>query len=74
MTILNNIRIEPRKLTVFDPSNEKHRSTVAYFVKNARWAPDAPRWAPDAKYISTAHQVQAKLLDWYIANEEIESV
>ena len=56
----------------FDPANKEHRLAVKAFMKRQAWADSPFRFSYDPAYGSVAHQVQAKLLDWYIEQEEID--
>ena len=53
----------------FDPSNFEHRKAVSDFMQRNAWADTPFRFKADAQFMSVAHQVQTKLLQWYLANE-----
>lgn len=57
----------------FDPSNREHRAAVRAFMKRRAWVDSPIRFSHDPQYGSVAEQVQAKLLDWYIAQEEAKA-
>ena len=52
----------------FNPDNRSHRDAVITFLKTRSWAKSSFRFSHDPTYGSIAHQVQAKLLDWFIHN------
>jgi hypothetical protein len=54
----------------FDPSNKEHRAAVRAFMKRKAWADVELRFAYDPAYGSIAQQVQTRLLEWYIFQEE----
>lgn len=57
-------------LVEFNPANKEHRAAVRAFMKRRAWADSPIRFAHDPQYGSVADQVQAKLLQWYMAKEE----
>ena len=57
----------------FDPSNKEHRAAVRAFMRRKAWVDSPLRFTHDPNYGSIAEQVQAKLLDWYIAQEEAKA-
>jgi hypothetical protein len=54
----------------FDPANKAHRAAARAFMKRKAWADCPIRFTHDPQYGSVSEQVQAKLLDWYVAQEE----
>jgi hypothetical protein len=54
----------------FDPANREHRAAARAFMKRKAWVDSPIRFAHDPNYGSIAEQVQAKLLDWYIKQED----
>jgi len=54
----------------FDPSNKTHRAAARAFLKRKAWVDCPMRFTHDPSYGSIADQVQAKLLEWYVAQEE----
>lgn len=54
----------------FNPANKEHRAAVRAFLKRKAWADSPIRFAHDPVYGSVADQVQAKLLQWYVVQEE----
>ena len=56
--------------TDFDPSNKEHRQAVKDFLKRKAWADAKFRFTHDPVYGSVASQVQGKLLDWYLEQED----
>ncbi len=54
----------------FNPANKEHRAAVRAFLKRKAWADSPIRFAHDPVYGSVADQVQAKLLQWYVGQEE----
>jgi len=58
----------------FDPSNKAHRAAVRAFLKRRAWVDSPIRFAHDPAYGSVAEQVQAKLLQWYVYQEESKSM
>lgn len=54
----------------FNPANKEHRAAVRAFLKRKAWADSPIRFAHDPAYGSVADQVQAKLLQWYVVQEE----
>lgn len=57
---------------VFDPTNKAHRAAVRAFLKRKAWVDSPLRFAHDSDFGSVADQVQRKLLDWYVLQEEIK--
>jgi len=55
---------------VFDPSNKVHRAAVHALLKRKTWAETSLRFKHDPEYGSVADQVRAKLLLWYVEQEE----
>lgn len=54
----------------FDPSKKEHRAAVRAFMKRRAWVDSPIRFSHDPQYGSIAEQVQAKLLEWYIKQED----
>ena len=57
----------------FDPSNKEHRQAVKAFLKRKAWSDTKLRFTHDPVYGSVASQVQGKLLDWYLEQEDNRS-
>lgn len=57
----------------FDPTNKKHREVVRLYMETGRLATDEFKFQNDPKYISVGHQIQQKLLAWYL-NKELRAV
>lgn len=57
----------------FDPSNKEHRHAVKDFLKRKAWSDTKLRFTHDPVYGSIASQVQGKLLDWYLKQEDNRS-
>jgi len=56
----------------FDPSNREHRLAVESFMKNKTWG--NIRFAGETgAYGSIPHQVQTRLLEWYLQQEKISA-
>ena len=55
---------------VFDPSNKLHRSAVRAFLKRRAWSDSPIRFSHDPKFGSISNQVESKLLQWYVDQEE----
>ena len=54
----------------FDPSNKEHRAAVRQFMKRKAWGDVNLRFAYNPTYGSIASQVQTRLLEWYMFQEE----
>jgi hypothetical protein len=54
----------------FDASNKTHRAAVRSFLKRRAWGDSPIRFSHDPEYGSVADQVQAKMLQWYMAQDE----
>ena len=54
----------------FDPNKKDHRAAFRAFMKRKAWTDCPMRFTHDPGYGSIAEQVQAKMLDWYIAQDE----
>ena len=54
----------------FDPNKKEHRAAFRAFMKRKAWTDCPMRFTHDPGYGSIAEQVQAKMLDWYIAQDE----
>jgi len=55
---------------VFDPNNKEHRDAVRDFMKRKAWADSSLKFTYDPAYGNVAIQVQLKLLQWYLDQEE----
>ena len=65
------IMLLKRQETVeFNPANKEHRAAVRAFLRRKAWVDSPIRFAHDPTFGSVADQVQAKLLDWYVDQEE----
>lgn len=53
----------------FDPSMRAHRAAVRAFLKRRCWGDSPMRFSHDPAFGSVADQVQARLLEWYVARE-----
>lgn len=62
--------LKRQELIEFDPANKEHRAAVRAFLKRKAWMDSPIRFAHDPTYGSVADQVQAKLLQWYVAQED----
>ena len=62
--------LKRQELIEFDPANKEHRAAVRAFLQRKAWADSHIRFAHDPTYGSVADQVQAKLLQWYVDQEE----
>jgi hypothetical protein len=62
--------LKRQELIEFNPTKKEHRAAVRLFLKRRAWVDSPLRFAHDPQYGSVAEQVQAKLLDWYVAQEE----
>jgi hypothetical protein len=56
----------------FDPSDQEHRLAVRDFLKRHSWGDVKMRFAEDPAFNSIATQVQEKLLNWYLTQEQNE--
>lgn len=54
----------------FNPANRDHRNAVRDFMKRKAWADTSVRFSYNPTYGSVAAQVQTRLLEWYIQQEE----
>lgn len=54
----------------FDPSIKGHRAAARAFLRRRCWADSPLRFSHDPEYTSLDHQVQTKLLKWYLDQEE----
>lgn len=63
------------QLTEFNPSIKAHRDAVKAFMKRFAWADSPLKFAHDPSYGngSVAEQVQSKLLNWYLAQENCDA-
>jgi hypothetical protein len=59
---------------VFDPSDKTHRAAVRAFMKRRAWVDSPIRFTHDPGYGSISEQVQTKLLNWFVAQEEAKEV
>jgi len=57
---------------VFDPSIAEHRKAVRGFMKRNAWVDSPLRFKHDPAYGNVANQVQIKLLQWYLDQEEVK--
>jgi len=55
---------------VFDPANVEHRRAVRGFMRRNAWVDSPLRFKHDPVYGNVANQVQVKLLQWYLDQEE----
>jgi len=62
--------LKRQELVEFNPGNKEHRAAARAFLKRKAWVDSPIRFAHDPTFGSVADQVQAKLLDWYVAQEE----
>lgn len=62
--------LKRQEVIEFDPSNKAHRAAARAFLRRKAWVDSPLRFAHDTGYGSVAEQIQAKLLDWYVAQEE----
>ena len=62
--------LKRQEIIEFNPANKDHRAAVRAFLKRRAWMDSPLRFAYDPSYGSVAEQVQAKLLEWYVAQEE----
>ena len=58
------------KTIKFDPSLKEHRAAVRAFMKRRAWMDSPIRFSHDPAYGSVVEQVQVKLLQWYMEQEE----
>jgi hypothetical protein len=65
--------LKRQELIEFDPANKAHRAAVRAFLKRRAWVDSPLRFAHDPAYGSVAEQVQSKLLQWYVDQEESKS-
>lgn len=61
--------LKHRNTIDFDPGNKTHREAVQSFMKRNHWGDTDLRFNSDPKYGSIIHQVQEKLLRWYMQQE-----
>jgi hypothetical protein len=54
----------------FQPENKAHREAVQAFMKRNHWGDTDLRFNSDPKYGSIIHQVQEKLLLWYMERDK----
>lgn len=62
--------LKRQEIVEFDPNNKAHRAAARAFLKRKAWVDSPLRFAHDTGYGSVAEQIQSKLLDWYVAQEE----
>ena len=62
--------LKRQELVEFDPANIEHRAAVRAFLKRKAWVDSPFRFAQDPTYGTLVEQVQAKLLKWYLDQEE----
>ena len=58
----------------FDPNKKDHRAAFRAFMKRKAWSDCSMRFTHDPGYGSISEQVQAKMLDWYIAQDEAKEL
>jgi hypothetical protein len=61
--------MQSKPTILFDVNNIGHRQYYADFVKNNKWAPDAPRFYIEHPHISAPAMIVAKLLTYYISQD-----
>lgn len=61
--------LQRTELVTFDPSKKAHREAAAAFMKRKAWSDSPLRFAHSPAYGSVADQVQAQMLEWYVARE-----
>lgn len=54
----------------FDPSIKEHRVAVRLYMKRKAWSDSPLKFAHDPAFGNVADQVQTKLLQWYLDQEE----
>jgi hypothetical protein len=54
----------------FDPANKAHRAAVRAFMVRRAWGDSHIRFTHDPAYGSVVEQVQVKLLNWFMAQED----
>ena len=64
--------LKRQELIEFDPSKKDHRAAIRAFMKRRAWVDSPLRFAYDPGYGSVVDQVQAKLLQWYVEQEELK--
>ena len=62
--------LKRRETIVFNPSDREHRAAVRAFLKRMAWADSPLRFSYNSAYGSVAEQVQTRLLQWYLEQEE----
>ena len=63
--------LKRQELVEFNPSDKEHRNAVRLFMKRKAWVDSPMRFSPDPAYNSSvAEQVQAKLLQWFLDQED----
>jgi hypothetical protein len=63
----------PKLETVtFDPSLKEHRAAVRAFMKRKAWMDSPIKFRNDPNFGSVADQVQTKLLQWYMEQEDVK--
>ena len=62
------------KTVEFDATKKEHRAAVRAFMKRRAWADSPIRFSQDPKYGSIADQVHAKMLQWYMDQEEAKDL
>ena len=65
--------LKRQELVEFNPANKEHRAAVRAFLKRKAWMDSPIRFAQDPTYGSVADQVQAKLLQWYVDQEDAKT-
>jgi len=62
--------LKRRETIVFNPSDREHRAAVRAFLKRMAWADSPLRFSYNSAFGSVAEQVQTRLLQWYLDQEE----
>jgi hypothetical protein len=57
----------------FDSSKKEHRAAARAFMKRKAWTDSPLRFAYDPKFGSVSDQVQTKMLQWYMDQEEAKA-
>ena len=58
------------EIVQFDASNKHHRAAARAFLRRKAWVDCPLRFAHDTGYGSVSEQIQTKMLEWYVAQEE----
>jgi hypothetical protein len=54
----------------FNPSNKSHRVAVRLYMKRKAWGDSPLRFAHDPAFSNVVDQVQTKLLQWFLDQED----